>query len=211
MLYLMPQSNARMRGVSPSPKTRVCFVETCATRFVVFGSWSGGAGLPASAIVPSVAPLSRSRRVSARVSTPWIAGMPCATSHSPSERVRGPVRVEGRVVRDDERRDVHARRLEVARQAVRVDDVLGRHAVVADERVRQHEDLAAVRRIRQRLGVPDHAGVEDDLARRGLARAERVALIDGAVREREPRAVRLVGAIWSEFDAIAAQRLRSSG
>ena len=38
------------------------------------------------------------------------------------------------------------------------------HAVVADERIGEHEDLAAVGRIGERFDVTGHPGVEDDLA-----------------------------------------------
>jgi hypothetical protein len=45
-------------------------------------------------------------------------------------------------------------RLEVLLEPISVEDALRRHAVVADERVRKRQQLAAIRRVRQGLGVP---------------------------------------------------------
>ena len=59
--------------------------------------------------------------------------------------------------------DVDAIGLEVLRQAELVEDVVARHTVVTDQRVGEHEDLAAVRRVRESLRVSHHAGVEHDL------------------------------------------------
>ena len=41
----------------------------------------------------------------------------------------------------------------------------GRDTVVPHQRIRQDQDLAGVGRVGQRLDIPGHAGVEDDLAR----------------------------------------------
>ena len=40
-----------------------------------------------------------------------------------------------------------------------------RNAVVADHRIRQRQDLAAVRRVRQAFLIADHAGIEDNFTR----------------------------------------------
>ena len=60
--------------------------------------------------------------------------------------------------------DLDRRRLEVRGQPEPSRAVGRRDAVVAEQRVGEDEDLAAERRIRQRLGVADHPGREDDLA-----------------------------------------------
>ena len=93
----------------------------------------------------------------------------------------GPVRVLPRVARHDEAGDVDARRLEELGQAVLVNDILVGDAVVANQRVRQDEDLAPVARIRKGLGVSDHARVEDHLPpSQGLERPEAVPADRGA-------------------------------
>ena len=79
------------------------------------------------------------------------------------------------VLPDDEPRDLHAARLEVAL----VD------AVVADQRVRRHDDLPGVRRVGQHLLVAGHGGVEDDLAEGVGLGAERAAGVRRAVFEDE--------------------------
>lgn len=104
--------------------------------------------------------------------------------------LRRPVRVLPRVARHDQTRNVDARRLEELGQAVLVNDFPVGDAVVANERVRQDEDLAPVARIRKGLGVADHARVEDHLPpSQGLERPEAVPADRGApvgkVQQRE--------------------------
>ena len=91
------------------------------------------------------------------------------------------------------------------------------HAVVADHGVGHRQALAAVGRVRERLGVADHASLEDDLAERavrGHLGAEGPALEDGAVLEddgdaRVGRRVAAVLARAAEDDAAArAERRR---
>ena len=79
------------------------------------------------------------------------------------------------VLPDDEARDLHAARLEVAL----VD------AVVADQRVGRDDDLPGVRRVGQHLLVAGHGGVEDDLAEGVGLGAEGAAGVRGAVFEDE--------------------------
>lgn len=76
----------------------------------------------------------------------------------------GPMRVLPRVRTDDEAGNVDAIRLKVFGQSMVVDDGLVGDTVVADEGVGEDEDLATVGRVRQGLGVADHAGVEHHLA-----------------------------------------------
>jgi hypothetical protein len=54
--------------------------------------------------------------------------------------------------------------------------VLGRHAVVPDQRVREDDDLAGVARVGDGLLVAGHRGVEDDLTERVDGRAARLAV-----------------------------------
>ena len=77
----------------------------------------------------------------------------------------------GAVLPHDEPRHLHLARLEVAL----VD------AVVADQRVRRHDDLPGVRRVGQHLLVAGHRRVEYDLAERVGRRAKGEALIRRAV------------------------------
>ena len=67
-------------------------------------------------------------------------------------------------------------------------------ARVADVRRGHRDDLAAVRRIGQRLLVPGHPGVEDHLAERLALRAEGGAVQRGAVLQDEQGRVRHVSA-----------------
>ncbi len=63
--------------------------------------------------------------------------------------------------------------------------VVGRHAVVADQRVGEDDDLAAVAGVGDRLLVAGHRGVEDDLAGGGDRRAGGLAVEAGAVLEQQ--------------------------
>ena len=58
-------------------------------------------------------------------------------------------------------------------------------AIVADERIGHCDDLAAIRRVGERLLIAHHRGVEDDFAADGAGRAERSALVDSAIFECE--------------------------
>ena len=51
---------------------------------------------------------------------------------------------------------------------------LGRHTIVADQRICQREQLPSVRRVGQRLRVADHRGVEDNFAGYAHLGAKRV-------------------------------------
>ena len=79
--------------------------------------------------------------------------------------VSGPVRVFPRIGAYHETSNVNFTALEVCREAVLVPNRFVGYAVVSDERVGKHENLAAVGRIRQGFGIPDHARVEHHLAR----------------------------------------------
>ena len=98
--------------------------------------------------------------------------------------VEVPVRRIRRVLGHNQGGDVDVRRLEVEREP-EVVLLVGGHAVVADEREREHEQLPAVRRVGERLRIPDHRRVEDDLARDAAVGAERRALPPRAVVEHE--------------------------
>src|SRR5207248_1589301 len=62
---------------------------------------------------------------------------------------------------------------------------LGRDAVVADEWIREHDDLAGVARIADRLLVAGHRGVEDDLADARGSRGAQLAVEAGAILEQD--------------------------
>ena len=89
------------------------------------------------------------------------------------------MRVLPRVRADDEAGDVNAIRLKVFGQSMVVDDGLVGDTVVADEGVGEDEDLTTVGRIRQGLGVADHAGVEHDLTGDGGGGTEGTSLKGG--------------------------------
>src|SRR5207249_3963300 len=63
---------------------------------------------------------------------------------------------------------------------------LERH-LVADERIRAHDDLPVVRRVRRDLLVAGHRGVEHDLARRGECVSERLSPPRRTVFQRQDR------------------------
>ena len=69
--------------------------------------------------------------------------------------------------------------LKVERQTEFILHVLIRHAVVANERIGEDEDLAAVGGVSECFGVADHSGVEDDFARGGRFGSEGVAFEGG--------------------------------
>ena len=117
-------------------------------------------------------------RVDARHGGHALARAPLA------ERLDGrPVRVlEGRVGHDDAA-GLDVRRLEVLEQA-KVVARRRRHAVVADQRLREDEDLAPVRRVRQRLRVADERGGEDGFAGDVGLGAEGLAIEDRPVLQR---------------------------
>ena len=91
----------------------------------------------------------------------------------------GPMGVLPRVRTDDEAGNVDAIRLKVFGQSMVVDDGLVGDTVVADEGVGEDEDLATVGRVRQGLGVADHAGVEHDLTGDGGVGTEGTSLEGG--------------------------------
>src|SRR3972149_9568680 len=95
-----------------------------------------------------------------------------------------------------ERLDPHVARRVARRAACFSHDVacdldLGRlgggrvHAVVPDERIRHHQDLAAVRRVRERLAVPRHVRVKHEFPIDRARRAENEAADDGPVLQDE--------------------------
>mmetsp|Transcript_103902 Transcript_103902/g.294059 ORF Transcript_103902/g.294059 Transcript_103902/m.294059 type:complete len:443 (+) Transcript_103902:4314-5642(+) len=104
----------------------------------------------------------------------------------PKRPLGGVVRPSEGVVGDDHRLDVDPLALEVREEPEGV-ALLVWHAVVPDQGEREHQDLSGVGRVRQRLGVPDHAGVEHDLARRRALVAEGEALEGGAIGQLQPR------------------------
>ena len=111
---------------------------------------------PGSVITPRRQPFARRWRARARVSTPAIAGMPCAAQQR---------RELARVVEDRGRRVGH----DEARGATGARDWSSSRqpAVVADQRVGHHDDLARVRGIGGDLLVAGLRGVDDEVAARG--------------------------------------------
>ena len=73
-----------------------------------------------------------------------------------------------------------------AASAAPADGRPGRHAVVADQGVGQHQDLAGIGGVGERLRVADHAGREHDLAGDRPAGTEGNALKDASVLEPQP-------------------------
>ncbi len=59
-----------------------------------------------------------------------------------------------------------------------------RDTVVPEERIGEREDLAAEGRIRERLGIPDHAGGEYDLTDAARSRTEADAVEPTPVLEK---------------------------
>ena len=81
--------------------------------------------------------------------------------------------MQPRQVAPDEAFGVHARRF----------DVLAVDARVADVRVRERDELPAVRRVGEDLLVPGDGGVEDDLAHGAGTRADGAAVKGRSVGE----------------------------
>lgn len=92
----------------------------------------------------------------------------------------GPVAVLLGYVGDDDTGALDVGGLEVLEQVVLV-PLVGRDAVVADERLGEDQDLAAVRRVGHRLGVADERGREDGLTRDVDVGAEGLAVEDGTI------------------------------
>ena len=69
-------------------------------------------------------------------------------------------------------------------------DVFRIDADVADVRIRQRDDLTGVRRVGQDLLITGHRRVEDDFADRVAHRANRPAMENGAIGQREDRGCR---------------------
>ena len=104
---------------------------------------------------PVIAPRTRSRRTSARVSIPSMPMTLLAFRYASRSRSRAEVaRHAGQLADDEARRP--------AAGATRASSAVD--AVVADERVGHRDDLAVVGRVGEHLLVAGHAGVEDDLA-----------------------------------------------
>lgn len=66
-------------------------------------------------------------------------------------------------IRHDDRAHVDVLAFEVFAETELVERFLG-HAVIADERIREDQNLSDVTGIRHRFRIPDHARVENDLA-----------------------------------------------
>jgi len=91
-----------------------------------------------------------------------------------------PVAVLQRIVLDNNARRLDVGRLEVSEQAMLVAGGRG-DAVVANQRLGEDEDLAAVGRVGHRLGVSNEGGGEDCLARDVGLSTERLAGEDRAI------------------------------
>jgi hypothetical protein len=76
--------------------------------------------------------------------------------------LRRPMRMLPTVGTDNQARNVNSAALKVERQSIRIDHAFVRDAVIANERIGENENLAAIGWIRQGFGVSDHAGIEDD-------------------------------------------------
>ncbi len=171
MLALIPQSSTATTG-PPRRAMRVGRVgATSAMNFsspywgaarIAFASTSseGRSSAGPTSRTPRTTPFERRCSVSRRVSTPWTPGTSSSRSHSSSGTPALPMVGRGRPAHDHAP-GLHLGTLE-AGKAVRV-PVVRRNAVVPDQRVRERQDLATERRVRERLGVPDHPGREDDL------------------------------------------------
>ncbi len=118
-------------------------------------------------------PVSRRCRASARVSTPAIAGTPARAQDV--DDLAGAAEHRGRGVRHHEAAQPGPLRLVVA----------GQPTVVADQRVGHDHDLAGVRGVRADLLVAGLARVDDQVTTRCDRRAERDAMEDGSILERE--------------------------
>ena len=82
-------------------------------------------------------------------------------------------------------------------------------AVVADQRVGHHDDLAGVRGIGRDLLVAGLRGVDDEVAARGDRGAERDAREDRAVLEREERGPGVADAGIDERVGAGQRRMRN--
>ena len=133
-------------------------------------------------MTPRTTPSARRNSVNRRVSIPRIPGTPSSSSQPSSERALdqwwGVVGTAG-----DHATDLDLPALE-DRESIPVQGVRGGHAVVAQERVGEGQDLPTEGRIRQRLGVSDHAGREDDLADPSTGGAETGAIETKPVLEK---------------------------
>lgn len=78
--------------------------------------------------------------------------------------LRRPMRMLPTVGTDNETGNMNGAALKVERQSVGIDHGFVRDPVIANERIGEDEDLAAIGRIGQGFGIADHAGVEDDFA-----------------------------------------------
>jgi hypothetical protein len=97
-----------------------------------------------------------------------------------SQRLHGgPVRVLLGMVGDNDSGGLDVRGFKVLQQAGIVTGITGGDSVVADERLGEDQDLAAVGGVGHGLGVADERGGEDGFAGDGLAGAERGAVVDG--------------------------------
>ena len=124
-----------------------------------------------------IAPASRIRRVSFRVSIPSIADHAGRTEPLTERAVGPPARRSPGRLPDGEPGDVDPVAL----------GVRGMHAVVALLRRGHRHDLPGVRRVRQDLLVAGHPGVEDGLAERLAFRPEPGSSEDGPVLEGQER------------------------
>ena len=164
MFALSPKSTIATSG-SPasSPTSRTADGDTWATK-----SWSSQRGTararstaaswsvtPGSVITPRRQPFARRWRARARVSTPAMAGMPLPRSSVASWRASSrTAAVAWATTRPAEPRPFGL-------------VVVAQPAVVADQRVGHHDDLARVRGIGGDLLVAGLRGVDDEVAARG--------------------------------------------
>src|ERR1051326_7351484 len=118
-------------------------------------------------IIPRIAPWLRMCRVSARVSTPWIAVIRVRSKYAASDI--------SACALDGSSHD-KARHLRLFALLHHLLD-----AVVADVRIGHHHDLEPVRRIGGDLLVSGERGVEDDFADGVRCRAEAPPVVDSAV------------------------------
>lgn len=90
------------------------------------------------------------------------------------------MRVVGGIVRHHQTRCLDVGALEIFQQAMLVSVIIG-HAVIADQRLSEDENLASIGGVGQGLGVADQRGGEDGLARDVGGSAERFAGEDRAI------------------------------
>ncbi len=181
MSFLAPQSMTTTRFL-PSPRRRGSRMLTCATRLSAFGSWKSTSSLPKSSL-PSMEPAVRRCWVRMRVSTPANPGTPCSLEPRVQRGLTAPVAEVERELGHHQPGDLDrsdSKKLEIPSRRSSP-----RHPVVADQRIGEHEDLPAIGRIGEGLGIADHPGVEDDLAGHGARGPERFAGDGEAVLEHE--------------------------